>query len=85
MSESRCFKLKESVMVASRNPRDSVRKEAIITGRTLEQNARYDVRFRDGTIELNIAAERIWPANGGSETIQEARPNADELTAAEGG
>ena len=74
MSESRCFNLKDSVMVASRDGQDSVRKKAIITGRTLEQNARYDVRFRDGTIELNIAAERIWPVNDRSENMKPPPP-----------
>lgn len=71
----RCFNLKEAVMVASRDGQDSALKEAIITGRTLEQNSRYDVRFRDGTIELNIAAERIWPANGKSENIKRPQPH----------
>lgn len=65
MSGFGCFRLKQAVMVATRDGQISAWKEGIVTGRTLEQNARYDVRFCDGTVELNIAAARIRPRDSG--------------------
>ena len=61
MSPLSSFNLKDAVSVAMQEDQGSAWKAGIVTGRTLEQNPRYDVRFADGTVELNIAAGRILP------------------------
>ena len=61
MRPSSCFNLKDPVSVAMQEEPGTAWKAGIVTGRTLEQNPRYDVRFTDGTLELNIAAGRILP------------------------
>jgi hypothetical protein len=55
------FTLRATVKVAVGEGHPPVWKDGIITGRTLEQNARYDVLFSDGTVERNVAADRIRP------------------------
>lgn len=61
MGDFGCFNLKDAVTVAIHDGHGATWKAGIVTGRTLEQNPRYDVRFTDGTVELNIAASRIQP------------------------
>lgn len=64
MSAYGYFTLMEAVKVAVQNEYGYVWKDGIVTGRTLEQDARYDIRFSDGTAERNVTADRMRPRDG---------------------
>jgi hypothetical protein len=65
MSVHGYFTLMAAVMVAIQDQYGTVWKDGIVTGRTLEQDARYDIRFLDGTTERNVTADRIRPREAG--------------------
>lgn len=65
MSAYGYFTLMEAVIVAVEDHYGYVWKDGIVTGRTLEQDARYDIRFSDGTAERNVTADRMRPRHGG--------------------
>ena len=61
MSAQGYFTLMEAVRVAVQDRHGYVWKDGIVVGRTLEQNARYEIRYSDGTAERNVTADRMQP------------------------
>lgn len=59
MSAHGYFTLMEAVRVVVQDPHGYVWKDGIVVGRTLEQNARYEIRYSDGTAERNVTADRM--------------------------
>ncbi len=61
MSAHGYFTLMEAVRVVVQDRHGYVWKDGIVVGRTLEQNARYEIRYADGTAERNVTADRMQP------------------------
>lgn len=62
MSARGYFTLMEAVKVVVQDDRyGAVWRDGIVVGRTLEQNARYEIRYTDGSAERNVTADRMQP------------------------
>lgn len=58
------FALRAEVQALIASKSGTVWHDGFITGRTLEETPRYDVRMTDGTILWNLPAHRLRPRKG---------------------